>query len=45
VRYKGEKIPITSHSYFLIGTLFKLQQIKENFSKEQKSLAIPLKEK
>jgi hypothetical protein len=40
-----KKIPNTSHSSFLFSTLFKLHQIKENSSKEQKNLSIPSKEK
>jgi hypothetical protein len=34
-----------SHSSFLLGTLFKLQKIKEYSSKEQENLAVPSKEK
>jgi hypothetical protein len=40
-----EKIQNTSHSSFLFSTLFKLHQIEENSSKEQKNLSIPSKEK
>jgi hypothetical protein len=40
-----KKIPNTCHSSFLFNTLFKLQQIKENSSKEQKKPTYPLKGK